>query len=207
MDLLTFWSTHKVLLTIYFVIVFFQPLRNIVIPILIGKLFQRLQNGESVHGPLYMLMGFVVVSELVWFLGHYLENIAHDKISKTDNPQLYGLINMLKNMVIPSIVSMFGVLVTLFMFDIDLALLFSTCLTVCLVIYYKYRNKFVLLPFVLCFVYISLSHIKNIQKNDSQTKAITLVTLDYMILNNTVMFISLFPSHYNKKDQNVPKQS
>jgi hypothetical protein len=141
-----------------------------------------------------VLMSFVIVSQVFWFVGHYFEDKAYSKLSKTDNPYLYNLISSIKNVVLPSIISLAGIILSMIVFDIDIAMLFMCCLVCCGLLYYKYRNKFILLPVVITFIYMSFNHVCELKTPDITYRVVSLLMLDYVILNNTVSLINIFPS-------------
>lgn len=193
MDLLGFWKENKILLTCYFILAFFQPIKVMIVSLLAGKIFHRLGEGKSPRSLIMLLMGFVIVSELAWFAGHYLEDIAASKLTVTNNQYLYNLISTLRNIAIPSIISLIGVMFSMLMFDIDIALLFMSCMVSCIVLYYFYRKKELLLPVVVLFIVISFNHVSQMKSHDISVRAVSILMLDYVILNNTVSLINIFP--------------
>jgi len=193
MDLFGFWKENKILLTCYFILAFFQPIKVMIVSLLVGKIFHRMGEGRSPRSLIFVLMGFVILSELAWFAGHYLEDVAASKLSIANNRYLYNVISTLRNAAIPSIISLIGIMFSMLMFDIDIALLFMACMVSCITLYYFYRKKELLLPMVILFIIISFNHVSQIKSQDVTMRAVSILMLDYVILNNTVSLINIFP--------------
>ena len=181
------------MLTCYFILAFFQPIKVMIVSLLVGKIFHRMGEGRSPRSLIFVLMGFVILSELAWFAGHYLEDVAASKLSIANNRYLYNVISTLRNAAIPSIISLIGIMFSMLMFDIDIALLFMACMVSCITLYYFYRKKELLLPMVILFIIISFNHVSQIKSQDVTMRAVSILMLDYVILNNTVSLINIFP--------------
>lgn len=195
MNLRTFCATNKGLTAGYLALTIFQPIKNAVVPLLLGKIYGALIQGQPAKKLFAGLMAFVMISEALWLLGDRLEETTKKRVVQTKTPAgVYSRLSMFKNVLVPSIISLFALLVTLVLFDPILAVMFCIAMFACFVIYWLYRKKILLLPIVFAYIYTTFEWIRrrDLDRGDQATShAVTLIMMDYAILNTSITLISL----------------
>ena len=80
--ILDFIDTHKVTFGIYAIIILTQPLRDILMPHLVGKVYNSIKGGKDIQPLIWAIVGLVIIIQGIHILDDYITVQLHPELYK-----------------------------------------------------------------------------------------------------------------------------
>lgn len=78
----TFIAQNKGMMSLYFMFLLIHPLKNALIPHLMGKIYTKVQNNEPIKYLMYIVVSLVVLLQVVWVFAELVEIKIHPLLQK-----------------------------------------------------------------------------------------------------------------------------